>query len=257
MAEPPAAAYFDFDRTLHDGDAGVLFGKELLRVRRRRLRDDARGTLAWAGRNLAFEAWLGRIFAEATVLRLASEARLVKRSRMIRKAYALMRGLRMDDLRDLANDFVDEVVSQRLFPDGRREMERHRNAGRKVVVVSTGMRLLIEPIQRHLPVDDVIAVDLVAPDGVLDGNAQGPLWGQEKADAVRAYAHQHGLSLPRSYAYSDHRSDVPFLRMVGHPVVVNPGFALRWQARRRGWPVLRWVRGEASDAGANASALTA
>lgn len=245
MAEPRAAAFFDFDRTVHDGDAGVLFGKELLRIRRRRLRDEGRGTLAWMGRNVAFEAWLGRVFAEATFLRLASEARLVKRSRLLRKAYTLMRGLRMDDLRGLAGDFVDEVVSQRFFPEARAEMAAHRKAGRPVIVVSTGMRLLIEPIKRHLPVDEVIAVDLVAPGGVLNGDIQGPLWGQEKADAVRDYAHRHGLSLPRSYAYSDHRSDVPFLRLVGHAVAVNPGFALAWQARRRGWTIQRWKRLEA------------
>jgi len=243
--EPRAAAYFDFDRTVHDGDAGVLFGKELLRIRRRRLRDEARGTLGWAGRNIAFEAWLGRIYAEATFLRLASEARLVKRSRLLRKAYTMMKGLRIDDLRGLANDFVDEVVGQRLFPEARAEMESHRAAGRPVIVVSTGMRILIEPIKRHLPVDDVIAIDLAAPGGVLDGQIQGPLWGQEKAEAVRDYAHRHALSLPRSYAYSDHRSDIPFLRMAGHPVAVNPGFALAWHARRRGWPIRRWRRSPA------------
>jgi HAD superfamily hydrolase (TIGR01490 family) len=240
--EPRAAAYFDFDRTVHDGDAGVLFGKELLRIRRRRLRDEARGTLGWLGRNVAFEAWLGRLYAEATVLRLASDARLVKRSRLLRKVYTMMRGLRLDDLRGLANDFVDEVVSQRLFPQALQEMQAHRQAGRTVIVVSTGMRLLIEPIKRHLPIDDVIAVDLVAPDGLLSGEVRGPLWGQEKADAVREYAHRRGLSLPRSYAYSDHRSDLPFLRLVGHPVAVNPDLALGWHARRRGWPVQKWRR---------------
>lgn len=240
MSEPPAAAYFDFDRTVHDGDAGILFAQEVLRIRRRRVRDDQRGTLGWATRNVVFEAWVGRLYGEAAALRLFSAARLVKRSRIIRSAYEKMKGMNLGELRSLAHDFVDEVVAHRLFPAAREEMERHRAAGRRVVVVSTGMHLVIDPVKEHLPVDDVIAVELDVAGDLLTGSVRGPLWGQDKADAVRAFAHAEGLSLPRSYAYSDHRSDLPFLRLVGHPVVVNPGFTLAVHARRKNWPIQRW-----------------
>jgi HAD superfamily hydrolase (TIGR01490 family) len=201
---PRPAAYFDFDRTIHDGDSGVLFGRELLR--------------------------------------LGTHVGLVKRSRVVRTAYEFLKGLSHGELQELANDFVQDVVAQRIYPDALREMRRHREEGRPVVVVSTGMRLLIEPLRAHLPIDDVIAIDLVAPDGVLTGAVLGPLWGQEKAQAVRAYAHQHELSLPRSWAYSDHRSDLPLLRLVGHPVVVNPDVRLRLAAYQKDWPVVRWRR---------------
>jgi hypothetical protein len=44
--------------------------------------------------------------------------------------------------------------------------------------------------------------------------------------------------LAASYAYSDSESDLPMLRVVGHPVVVNPDPDLRRIAAEEGWEVL-------------------
>ena len=49
--------------------------------------------------------------------------------------------------------------------------------------------------------------------------------------AMRELAAAEGIDLAASYAYSDSESDLPMLRTVGHPVVVNPDAELR--ARRR------------------------
>ena len=40
--------------------------------------------------------------------------------------------------------------------------------------------------------------------------------------------------------YSDSHTDLPFLEVVGHPVVVNPDRALRRIAAERAWPVLEF-----------------
>lgn len=241
MPPEAVAAFFDFDRTVVDGDAGVLFGRELIRLRRRRVRDLNRGTVGWAGRNLAYEARTARLLLQGTFLKAGSDLHLLKRSHVIRTGYRFLRGVPLEDLRELAHDFFEEVLAARIFPAARAEVERHRGEGRRVVVVSTGMHLLIDHVQRHLPVDDVIAVTLVDHEGVLTGQVRGPLWGREKARAVRAYAHARGLSLPKSYAYSDHASDLKFLQLVGHPVAVNPDLRLKLHARRRGWPLARWL----------------
>lgn len=236
----PAAAFFDFDRTVVDGDAGLLFAKELLRLARRRIRDEEPGTVAWAGRVLQFEARTLGLLGFGGLLKLGSKVGLVKRSETLRRVYRFLRGLAVDDLRVLAQDFFDEVLVDRVFVEAREEMKRHREEGRRVVVVSTGMHLLIDEAKRHLPVDDVIAVSLLAHKGVLTGKVQGPLWGRDKAREVRKYAHERNLSLPLSYAYTDHHSDLHLLRLVGNPVVVNPNLALAWEAKRRRWNRADW-----------------
>ena len=49
---------------------------------------------------------------------------------------------------------------------------------------------------------------------------------------MRELAEREGIDLAASYAYSDSESDLPMLRAVGQPVVVNPDAEL--QADRRG-----------------------
>jgi hypothetical protein len=48
---------------------------------------------------------------------------------------------------------------------------------------------------------------------------------------------REGLDLGRCSAYSDSANDLPMLRLVGHPTVVNPDAELRAEARANHWPV--------------------
>jgi phosphoserine phosphatase len=78
-------------------------------------------------------------------------------------------------------------------------------------------------------------------DGVYTGRADGPFTYREgKAEAIRALAATEGIDLAESYAYSDSESDLPMLRVVGHPVAVNPDAALQRIAREEGWRIMRF-----------------
>ena len=67
------------------------------------------------------------------------------------------------------------------------------------------------------------------------------LHAEAKADCVRALAEQEGYDLAECTAYSDSHTDLPFLELVGHPVVVNPDRKLRRVAAERQWPVLEFT----------------
>jgi phosphoserine phosphatase len=75
-------------------------------------------------------------------------------------------------------------------------------------------------------------------DGEYTGHLVGGLLhGEAKAEAIRALAEREHLDLSRCSAYSDSANDLPMLRLVGHPNVVNPDSELRAEAKRQGWPV--------------------
>ena len=59
---------------------------------------------------------------------------------------------------------------------------------------------------------------------------------------MQAFAAEHDIDLEASYAYSDSISDLPMLRAVGNPVVVNPDPPLLEIAREEGWQTLRFER---------------
>jgi phosphoserine phosphatase len=76
-------------------------------------------------------------------------------------------------------------------------------------------------------------------DGVYTGRMLEPFTYREgKALAIRELAREQGYDLAASWGYSDSESDLPMLRAVGHPVVVNPDAELLRVAREEGWEIL-------------------
>lgn len=252
---PRVAAFFDFDRTIIDDDGGVLFGHELVRIFRRRILEDRPGTLGWAYRVIRYHLRIVSILARSLVGRLLYRLKIIKRSTLVNIAYGAMKNVRIEELRGLARDFCHEVLRSHIYPEAARLMKWHKDQGHLVIVATTNMRLLVEHMRELLPIDDLIATDLVEVDGLATGKITGPTYGVEKAVAMRDYAHRNGISLPRSYAYTDHFSDHYILPLVGHPHVVNPRLRLRRMARRHRWNILRFTPPpeEAPSAGSGAA----
>ncbi|HXV51780.1 MAG TPA: haloacid dehalogenase-like hydrolase, partial [Solirubrobacterales bacterium] len=83
----------------------------------------------------------------------------------------------------------------------------------------------------------------VGEDGLFTGELGGAfMYGEGKVEAMRRFADQHDIDLGASFAYSDSVSDLPMLRAVGTPVVVNPDEELTRIAREEGWRVMRFER---------------
>src|SRR3954453_20775280 len=81
----------------------------------------------------------------------------------------------------------------------------------------------------------------VGEDGLFTGELGGAfMYGEGKVEAISRFADEHGIDLDESFAYSDSASDLPMLRAVGHPVVVNPDEELARIAREQGWRVMRF-----------------
>lgn len=234
---PPQAAFFDFDHTLLDGDAGVIFGWTLaswmydkgIHLKGKERRKHVVATTA----NVA--ATVGK----GVVYRSLNAVGLLKRSKLLELTYAFLKDMPADEMSARMERVWNEKLQQRLYPRMREILDEHRKAGRRIVIVTTGLRELVEHSKKALGADvEVIGVEMLAEQGMWLGSVEGPLYGVQKAEAVRKWATQNGVELTKSYAYSDHYSDAAFLALVGHPVAVNPTMRLRLHARKQGWDVL-------------------
>ena len=248
-AQPPrkVAAFFDFDDTVIATSAGRMFGRELLRLRWRRTMDRRPGTLGWLVRLIGQVIYLTWAMLLYTWLAAFNRLKLVKRSTVIRVAYRHMKGWQKLEIEDLGRDFFHEAIRRQFFPEAIARMRKHHEEGHLVVLATTNMVHLVRHMAKYAPIHAVIGAHLVERDGRLTGGIQGPTWGQEKAKAVRDWAHANDVSLPKSHAYSDHFSDHEFLGLVGHPHVVNAGFRLRRMAKKKGWEQLRFYPAEHVD----------
>lgn len=236
---PRGAAFFDFDRTLMAGDAGVIFGMTLLEW------GYEQGRHLQGQERLKHHAGVSRQIAERVgkglALRSLNAVGILKRSRLVELSYQFLAGFPAADMSARMERVWNEKLRERLYPAMMDTLDAHRKAGRRIVIVTTGLRELVEHSRKVLGEDvEVIGAEMQSLDGVWQGRVEGPLYGVHKAAAVRIWAEKNGVDLQESFAYSDHFSDAAFLSAVGHPVCVNPDLRLALLARKRGWEV-KWV----------------
>lgn len=133
-------------------------------------------------------------------------------------------------------------VLPRLYPRMLQVAWDHQDAGRRVYICTAATQDMAQLLARVLGLDGGLGTRLeVDDDGVLTGRITGPFnYGKGKPIRMRELAATEGIDLQRSWAYSDSASDLPMLRAVGHPVVVNPDAELARVAREEGWDVMRF-----------------
>src|SRR5947209_605857 len=219
-----AAVFFDLDRTLMEGSSAFQFGRAAYKaglLSRRQLISDG-----WA--NLKFRL-RGSTDADTHALR----------DRISRS----LAGTRVRDLERLGPDVLAGVLP-RIYPQMLAVAYEHQDAGRRVFIVTAAAQELADTLAHVLAFDGGIGSQFSAVrDGVFTGEPTGYfVYRADKARAVEDLAQREGIELALSYAYSDSESDLPMLRLVGHPVAVNPDRELYAIARREGWEVLRFDR---------------
>jgi HAD superfamily hydrolase (TIGR01490 family) len=144
------------------------------------------------------------------------------------------------DLQRLAPDVLAGVLP-RLYPKMLDIAYEHQDAGRPIVICTAASQEMAELLAVVLTFDGAVGSRSEIVDGAYTGRPGGPFTYREgKAEAIRELAAQEGIDLSESYAYSDSESDLPMMRVVGHPVAVNPDRTLERVAREEGWRIMRF-----------------
>jgi HAD superfamily hydrolase (TIGR01490 family) len=146
--------------------------------------------------------------------------------------------------------FMQEVVQPAFHPAALALVQRHRESGDELVVVTATNEFVTGPIAAALGIDHLIAVKLVGMqekdantgqfdwiNGEIDGIASAR---EGKVQRVAQWLSERGLGwqdVDLTF-YSDSLNDLPLLEKVNHPVATNPDARLRALAHERQWPVL-------------------
>ena len=152
----------------------------------------------------------------------------------------LLRGFSPEQMRELVGEALEPVLRPLVYDEPLRLVEHHRERGEPSYIVSAALQEVVEAIAVDLGFDGALGTVCEVENGVYTGRGVRSLHGEHKALAVRELADERGYDLAESTAYSDSHTDLPFLEVVGHPIVVNPDRALRRVAAERHWPVLRF-----------------
>ena len=178
----------------------------------------------------------------AQFLFLMSGADHDQMDRMRSYVTAMCAGWDVEQVRAIVTETLHDIVDPLVFAEAAELIADHRLCGRDVVIVSASGEEIVAPIARALGATHAMGTRMVIEDGKYTGEVAFYCYGEGKAAAIRELAALEGYALEHCYAYSDSITDLPTLRSVGHPSVVNPDRALRKEATAQGWPVLSFSR---------------
>ncbi|HVR61266.1 MAG TPA: HAD-IB family hydrolase [Polyangia bacterium] len=149
------------------------------------------------------------------------------------------RGESEDRLRYLADELFETTIKPSIYPGAYTLIAKSRELGLRQVLVTGALDITVEPLARHLKIDDYVTNRLEFVDGYATGRLLPPVMAAAtKASWIRIYAEKEKLNLSDCYSYSDSMSDLPMLSVVGHPTAVNPDLRLRNTALQHDWPIL-------------------
>ncbi len=213
------AAFFDLDRTLIKRSSVLALAPSFRRA----------GLISRV--DLAKSAFWQLLF----VARGASAERVRSASE---DGMRILKGFSVEEMRRLVGDAMEPVLRPLVYDEPLRLVQRHREQGERVYIVSATLQEIVEHIADDLGFDGAIGSTCEIVDGVYTGRSLRAAHGAGKAEATRELAEAEGIDLAASTAYSDSYSDVPFLEAVGRPVAANPDRRLRRIAAERGWSIV-------------------
>lgn len=195
--------FFDIDDTLVKGQSQKLFIRFLWK----------RGLVSsWFYTRLMFWFLLYRLHIIKNPSRVAAHA------------FSFLKNMPREKLLEIVDLFFDEVLVHQFYRDALSVIKEHQKEGRRIFLVSNAFDTLVERIARHTNANGYIATKLKGREGILTGELDGPInYGKAKADRVIEFCKENNISLENSWGYADHPSDVDFLKLMSHPVMVNQG----------------------------------
>lgn len=216
-----ALAIFDLDETLIHGDCASLWSEQMAR-------------LGWVDG----KAFLRR---DHELMEAYGKGHLRMEEYM---AFSLepIAGRTLEEVQHLVEPWVEDVIEPIIYGDACRCIAEHRKRGDRILIISASGTHLVGPIAARLGVDEYLAIELEAVNGVYTGQTHGVLTYREgKITRLLEWLDQEQENLEGASFYSDSRNDLPLLLKVDFPHAVNPDAVLREHAEINGWPILSWT----------------
>ena len=136
-------------------------------------------------------------------------------------------------------DFVENWIRPIIAKSTPGILEKHRNRGDTLLVISATNLFVTAPIAKLLDIPHILATEPEIMDNRYTGRYLGtPTFKEGKVTVLQTWLKNQPLSLDGSFFYSDSINDLPLLEQVTTAVTVSPDAALLAIAEQKGWPVI-------------------
>lgn len=145
----------------------------------------------------------------------------------------------MTELAELHKRFMQQVIAPMQLAKAQALLQQHRDAGDRLLIITSTNRFIVEPICHSLGVTEILATDAQIVDGRYSGKVEGvPTYKEGKVVRLNAWLKEQDESLKGSWFYSDSINDLPLLLEVDHAVAVDPCPALQAVAEEKHWQII-------------------
>ena len=145
----------------------------------------------------------------------------------------------METLEGWRSRYIEEKIAPILLPRARELIDRHRQAGDTLVIITATNRFITGPIAGLYNIRHLLATEPEIINNRYSGGITGtPCFQDGKVDQLEDWLASNRQSLDDSWFYSDSHNDLPLLNRVSHPVAVDPDEILEQHASDHGWPVI-------------------
>jgi len=143
------------------------------------------------------------------------------------------------ELAGLQAEFMAEWIAPLMLDKATELLDRHRQQGHELLIITATNRVVTAPIAEHLGIDQLLATNPERDARGYTGRVEGtPCFQDGKVTRLQQWLKERPHALENSHFYSDSANDLPLLEAVGHPVAVDPDPRLQAAARQRQWPII-------------------
>ena len=145
----------------------------------------------------------------------------------------------IDKLYQWRDQFIEEKIHPLVLPAAQGLVEKHRDKGDTLMVITATNRFVTEPIVELFGIDTMLATEPEFINGRYTGQYVGmPCYQEGKVSRLTDWLAQHQLDLSNSTFYSDSHNDIPLLKTVTNPIAVDPDETLKQYANKHNWPII-------------------
>ncbi len=220
MASKNIAAFFDFDGTIYKGVIAFDFVK-----------------FAFGKRVIKYSEALS--LSKFIYYYLLDKFNLAERRIINNRIYQSIKGRNSKELASASEKFFAQNSGKNFYKNVLEIIKWHKSKNHKVIIVTSALREIIGPAKKLLRADDIIATEVETRNGIYTGVIKELPIGDNRIISVRNYCKKHNINMEKSYAYSDHFSDIPLLESLGNAIATNPDKRLLKYAADKGWKIIQ------------------
>lgn len=142
-------------------------------------------------------------------------------------------------LQQLHRQFMAEKIRPIMSEKSFALIEKHRRAGDTLMVITATNSFVTTPIVKAFGIEHLLATEPEKNSHGYTGHVAGvPCFQQGKVTRLQQWLNDNQRDLKDSWFYSDSHNDLPLLRLVDHPVAVDPDVQLEKEAKEKNWLVM-------------------